>query len=248
MARGRRIALVAAAATIAVGGLAAGCGSSSSSGSDTSGGGSGLSGEIAGAGSSAQAAAQETWRAGFQEQNSGATVSYDPVGSGGGREQFVAGGIAFGGTDAAFADDELAAREQALRRRGQPGRDPGLRLADRRRLQPSQRRGAPADAHDPGQDHEGRHHQVERRGHRGRQPGRRPAQHGDHRGQPLGRVGHDRELPAVPQGRRAGRLDLRARRQLAGQGRRVGPGHLGRRRGDRRRRGHHRLRRREPGR
>ena len=69
----------------------------------------GLSGEIAGAGSSAQAAAQETWRAGFQEQNSGATVSYDPVGSGGGREQFVAGGTAFGGTDAAFADTELTA-------------------------------------------------------------------------------------------------------------------------------------------
>ncbi len=109
MARGRRIALVAAAATIAVGGIAAGCGSSSSSSSDTSGGGSGLSGEIAGAGSSAQAAAQETWRAGFQEQNSGATVSYDPVGSGGGREQFTAGGIAFAGTDAAFADEELAA-------------------------------------------------------------------------------------------------------------------------------------------
>ena len=107
MARGRRIALIAAAATIAVGGIAAGCGDDSSS-SDTSGGG-GLSGEIAGAGASSQAAAQEVWRAGFQEQNSGATVSYDPVGSGGGREQFVAGGIAFAGTDAAFADEELAA-------------------------------------------------------------------------------------------------------------------------------------------
>jgi len=90
---------------------AAGCGSSSSSSSGTSGGG-GLSGEIAGAGSSAQAAAQETWRAGFQQQNSGATVSYDPVGSGGGREQFVAGGTAFGGTDAALADTELTGAQK----------------------------------------------------------------------------------------------------------------------------------------
>ncbi len=111
MARGRRIALIAASAALAVGALgAAGCGSSSSS-SDTSGGG-GLSGEIAGAGSSAQAAAQEAWRAGFQQQNSGATVSYDPVGSGGGREQFVAGGTAFGGTDAALADAELTGAQK----------------------------------------------------------------------------------------------------------------------------------------
>ena len=100
MARGRRIALVTASAVLAVGALtAAGCGSDSSSSSNTSGGGSSLSGEIAGAGASSQAAAQEAWRAGFQEANSGATVSYDPVGSGGGREQFNAGGIAFAGTD-----------------------------------------------------------------------------------------------------------------------------------------------------
>ena len=110
MARGRRIALVTASAVLAVGALtAAGCGSDSSSSSNTSGGGSSLSGEIAGAGASSQAAAQEAWRAGFQEANSGATVSYDPVGSGGGREQFNAGGIAFAGTDSAFKDEELTA-------------------------------------------------------------------------------------------------------------------------------------------
>lgn len=113
MARGRRLALVAAAGALAVGSIAAGCGSDNGGGSaDTSGGGSGLSGEIAGAGSSAQAAAQEAWRAGFQTANSGATVSYDPVGSGGGREQFVAGGIDFGGSDAALADDELTGAEK----------------------------------------------------------------------------------------------------------------------------------------
>jgi phosphate transport system substrate-binding protein len=66
-----------------------------------------LSGSIAGAGSSAQAAAQEAWTAGFQQANSGATISYDPVGSGGGREQFISGGVQFAGSDAALDDTEL---------------------------------------------------------------------------------------------------------------------------------------------
>lgn len=76
-----------------------------------------LSGSIAGAGASSQAAAKEAWIAGFQTANPDVTVSYDPVGSGGGREQFIAGGTAFGGTDAAFADDEL---EKAQERCGAP--------------------------------------------------------------------------------------------------------------------------------
>jgi len=82
-----------------------GSSNASSSGSSSSGG--SISGEIAGAGSSAQGSAMEAWINGFQEANSDATVSYDPVGSGGGREQFVAGGVAFAGSDSALADDEL---------------------------------------------------------------------------------------------------------------------------------------------
>ena len=70
-----------------------------------------LSGSIAGAGASSQAAAQEAWTAGFQQANEGATISYDPVGSGGGREQFVSGGVAFAGSDAALADEELTAAQ-----------------------------------------------------------------------------------------------------------------------------------------
>src|SRR5262245_26683065 len=81
-------------------------GSSSSSQTGSSGGGN-VSGEIAGAGASSQGSAQEAWIAGFQDKNPDATVSYDPVGSGGGREQFVAGGTAFAGSDSALADDEL---------------------------------------------------------------------------------------------------------------------------------------------
>ena len=77
-------------------------------GSDDSASASGASGTIAGAGSSAQEAAQEAWKANFESANSGATVSYDPIGSGGGRDQFIAGGAtAFAGSDSPFDTDEL---------------------------------------------------------------------------------------------------------------------------------------------
>jgi phosphate transport system substrate-binding protein len=63
---------------------------------------------IAGAGSSAQQAAQEAWIAKFQDQNSDVNVSYDPVGSGGGRDQFIAGGATdYAGSDSPFDSDEL---------------------------------------------------------------------------------------------------------------------------------------------
>ena len=74
----------------------------------TLGGQAGLSGTIAGAGSSAQQAAMQAWIAGFQSANPAVTINYDPVGSGGGREQFLAGGIAFAGSDRALKDDEIA--------------------------------------------------------------------------------------------------------------------------------------------
>jgi phosphate transport system substrate-binding protein len=71
-----------------------------------------LSGNLSGAGSSAQDAAQQAWIAGFQANNPNVTIAYDPVGSGGGREQFVAGGTAYGGTDAGLADDELTGAQK----------------------------------------------------------------------------------------------------------------------------------------
>jgi phosphate transport system substrate-binding protein len=71
-----------------------------------------LSGNLAGAGASSQEAAMQAWIAGFGEANPEVTVSYDPVGSGGGREQFVAGGTAFGGTDAHLADEELTGAQE----------------------------------------------------------------------------------------------------------------------------------------
>lgn len=97
MSPSRSIAVVVSLAILAIG--VAACGSSES-------GSSGLSGDVAGAGSSAQEAAQEAWRAEFENENPAVTISYDPVGSGGGREQFIAGGVAYAGSDAALEEGE----------------------------------------------------------------------------------------------------------------------------------------------
>ena len=98
-------AVLAASGVLAVG--VAACGDDSSDDSSTgSSGGASVSGELAGAGASSQEAAQEAWIAGFQDANPDATISYDPVGSGGGREQFIAGGVAYAGSDSPFSDDE----------------------------------------------------------------------------------------------------------------------------------------------
>jgi phosphate transport system substrate-binding protein len=67
-----------------------------------------LSGDLVGAGSSAQQAAMQAWQAGFNGEQPGVNFSYDPVGSGGGREQFIAGGVDFAGSDSALTDDEIA--------------------------------------------------------------------------------------------------------------------------------------------
>ena len=67
-----------------------------------------LSGTLVGAGSSAQEVAVQTWAAGFQTNNPDVTVSYDPSGSGAGRESFQAGAVQFAGSDRAFTTDELA--------------------------------------------------------------------------------------------------------------------------------------------
>jgi len=79
-------------------------GNESASGDTTSD--SSLSGTLKGAGSSAQEAAQGAWAAGFQTDNPDVTVDYYPIGSGGGREQFIAGGVDFAGSDSALSEEE----------------------------------------------------------------------------------------------------------------------------------------------
>jgi len=67
-----------------------------------------VSGTLNAGGSSAQESAVAAWKKEFQTTNPDVTVNYDPVGSGGGREQFLAGGLAVAGSDAYLDDEELA--------------------------------------------------------------------------------------------------------------------------------------------
>ncbi len=102
---------LSAAALLTVGLSACGAaneGGSTSGGGASAGGDSGLSGQLNGAGASSQAAAVEAWKAGFEDANSGATVNYDPSGSGAGRTQFLSGGVQFAGSDAPLKKEELA--------------------------------------------------------------------------------------------------------------------------------------------
>jgi len=67
-----------------------------------------LTGTLDGAGASSQGSAQETWVSAFQTANPDVTINYEPSGSGAGREAFIAGGVAFAGSDSALSDEELA--------------------------------------------------------------------------------------------------------------------------------------------
>ncbi|MFD1721378.1 phosphate ABC transporter substrate-binding protein PstS [Amnibacterium endophyticum] len=84
------------------GGTPAGAASGGSSASTS------VSGTLNGVGSSAQGTAQDTWRAAFQQANSGVTVNYNPSGSGAGRTAFIAGGAQFAGSDSYLKDSELS--------------------------------------------------------------------------------------------------------------------------------------------
>ncbi|MBU1801489.1 phosphate ABC transporter substrate-binding protein PstS [Nocardioides sp.] len=74
----------------------------------------GLTGTLSGGGASTQQAAMGAWAVGFQGINPDTTINYDPIGSGGGREQFISGGFPFAGSDAYLTDDEgeLSAAEE----------------------------------------------------------------------------------------------------------------------------------------
>ena len=97
-------AVIAVTAAIALSSCASNEGAAAPSESASS-----LSGNLVGAGSSAQDAAQQAWIAGFQTANPDVTIDYDPSGSGAGRETFLEGASDFAGSDRAFDDEELAA-------------------------------------------------------------------------------------------------------------------------------------------
>lgn len=109
---------VALAATLALSACGASNETDTNAGSDGEAGSERLSGELVGAGASSQQAAMQGWTAGYSSVQPDVTVNYDPVGSGGGREQFLSGGTDFAGTDAALDEEELA---QAAERCGDGG-------------------------------------------------------------------------------------------------------------------------------
>ncbi|HEY0636497.1 MAG TPA: phosphate ABC transporter substrate-binding protein PstS [Pseudonocardiaceae bacterium] len=107
-----------AAAIVAAGALAlAACGNDPTTGTSDAGGNggapeSGLSGTLAAGGASSQESAMQAWIAGFQAANPQVSVSYDPIGSGGGRTQFLEGAFPFAGSDAALDDEERTQAEE----------------------------------------------------------------------------------------------------------------------------------------
>jgi phosphate transport system substrate-binding protein len=103
---------VALAGTLALAACGAANEQGSTSGSSAAADGEQLSGTLNAAGSSAQQAAMQGWTAGYSSVQPDVTVNYDPVGSGGGREQFIDGGIEFAGSDAALDDEELAGAQE----------------------------------------------------------------------------------------------------------------------------------------
>src|SRR3954468_20263376 len=96
------------AAVLALGLSACGAGNENNSDGGSGNSGSDVSGTLNGSGSSAQDAAMQVWKSGFQSANSGATINYDPAGSTAGRDQFISGGVEFAGSDSYLSDDELS--------------------------------------------------------------------------------------------------------------------------------------------
>ncbi|MEQ7848802.1 phosphate ABC transporter substrate-binding protein PstS [Nocardioides kribbensis] len=97
-----------AAMTLALAGCAAG--NETDSGSTGSDGDSASSdvtveGQYTIGGASSQEAAQLAWTTGFSDVQPGATVTYEPVGSGGGRENFISGAYLTAGSDAYLVDE-----------------------------------------------------------------------------------------------------------------------------------------------
>lgn len=112
-----RRAVVPGVAAIALAASLAACGDDNNNASDSSTGAAGgsVSGKLAAGGSSAQGSAQQAWMAAYQQQNSGVTISYDPVGSGAGRTSFESGAYPFAGSDAFIAnpsDEYTKAKQQ----------------------------------------------------------------------------------------------------------------------------------------
>jgi phosphate transport system substrate-binding protein len=112
MRKTSRLFAIALAALALVGAACSNNNDNGGNGGGTGGGGSTgttLSGELNGAGSTAQQAAQQAWVATFTGDHPDLTINYDAVGSGAGVEQFNSGGVDFAGSDAYVAGKDLNA-------------------------------------------------------------------------------------------------------------------------------------------
>lgn len=103
------------AAVAVVGALSlAACGTDNNTGATSSaaatgaGAASSLSGSVNAAGSSAQANAIDQWKKDFQAKHPNVSLNYQPSGSGAGIQAFIAGTVAFAGSDSALKEDEPA--------------------------------------------------------------------------------------------------------------------------------------------
>ena len=208
----QRLGQVAALAL--VGSIAlAGCGSDDNTGSASSSSATGsaasadcFEGTLNAEGSSAQKNAFEEAAASFLEKCPGATMNYNPTGSGAGIKQFIAGQVDFAGSDSALKTEE---KDGDRGRHGQDAAGPpawnlpmvvgpvaiayNVDGVDKLVLTAD---GARRDLQRHDQD-------VERPDHRHAQPGRDPAVDRHQGVLPLRRVGHHRELHEVPHHRRA---------------------------------------------
>ncbi|WP_369259594.1 phosphate ABC transporter substrate-binding protein PstS [Geodermatophilus amargosae] len=111
--RSRAVVLsTALTSTLALAACGAANESESSSGGGSDSGAASLSGALAGAGASSQQAAMEAWQAGFEGEYPDVQFSYDPAGSGAGREQFIDGRADFAGSDAPLDEEELTAAQE----------------------------------------------------------------------------------------------------------------------------------------
>jgi len=118
----KRLGQAAVVLSVAALGLTA-CGgsnnpSSSASGSTGSDAAAAISGTLSGSGATSQEAAIAAWQSGISSAQPNLNIQYNPVGSGAGRKAFLAGQVAFAGSDAAMGSDE---QEEAKKQCGDGG-------------------------------------------------------------------------------------------------------------------------------
>ncbi len=212
------------AATLAL----AGCGSdnttpssgSSSAGSSTD----CASGSLTAQGSTAQKNAMDEWIKAYQQKCSGAQINYQGTGSGAGVTAFNGKSADFAGSDSALKDGDETTKATA-----RCGGSPALNLpmvvgpiavaynldgVKDLTLKPATL----------AQIFSGKITKWDDAAIKADNPSAQLPSIGDLLGPPLGRLGYDRQLHQLPQGRGRGRLDLRPQQDVEGAGRAGGQG------------------------